>query len=233
MGTWLTSATYPQECDLSTDALPLRSNSVGRRVGRVRARHTGTMTEPQPLERRFITAVERLGRALRVVRQDVATKYHLSVLQLLLIEHIAEHRPFRVGALAHELNVTQPTVSDALGSLESKEVIERVPDPVDARASLIKLTASGSRLAAKLATELEALYTTRPVSDENRSSALVVVLEEIGRLQELGVITVDRSCLTCDHYQPPTRALAARCLLLDRALPHQDLRVDCPDHSTS
>lgn len=56
------------------------------------------------------------------------------------------------------------------------------------------------------------------------------MLGEIARLHDAGVITVNRSCLTCRHYQPPGPRSRARCLLLARPLPDRDLRVDCPEH---
>ena len=53
---------------------------------------------------------------------------------------------------------------------------------------------------------------------------------QIARLQAAGVITVNRSCLSCRHYQPPGPRTRARCLLLATALADRDLRVDCPEH---
>ena len=192
------------------------------------------MTTRSELDRKVIAAVERLGRALRVARQQIATAHQLSVLQVQLIEHLHGHPPRRVGALAAELDVTQPTVSDAIGALDDKGIVSRQDDPADRRAALVTLTDTGSTLATELAAELA------PVLDDNRAThaddeatALRVLLEEIRRLQHNGVITVNRSCLTCQHFQPDTTTTHARCLLLEEDLQPRDLRVDCSDHRAS
>lgn len=186
------------------------------------------------VERKLVTAVERLSRALRSARQAVATDHGLSLLQLQIIEHVDDHPPSRVGVLADELDVTQPTISDALASLAMKSIVDRTPDPEDRRASLIVLTKAGKTLAAKIATQLEPMHEgERMTSPDTSGVALHVLLGEIRRLQQIGVISINRSCLSCDHYKPPKGKQAARCLLLDETLTPQDLRVDCREHSTT
>lgn len=72
---------------------------------------------PTQLDRKLIYAIEQLGCGLRVARQQVAAIHKLSVLQLQLVEHIAEHSPQRVGELADELishNQLSVTLSTAL-----------------------------------------------------------------------------------------------------------------------
>lgn len=194
--------------------------------------HNDNMTTRSELDRKLIAAVERLGRALRVARQHLATTHQLSVLQVQLVEHISENPSRRVGSLAEELDVTQPTISDALASLDDKGIIERESDPNDGRASIIALTESGTALATTLANELA------PILDDNRTTnaddeatALHVLLEEIRRLQMTGVITINRSCFACQHYQPPNEHTPdGRCLLLNQTLLPRDLRVECSDH---
>ncbi len=190
------------------------------------------MTTRSELDRKFIAAVERLGRALRVARQAVATNHKISLLQLQLLERLADGTPRRVGELANEIDVTQPTASDALSVLIKKGFVERHPDETDRRASVLALTTSGQKLAETITADLAPLLTdNRDSSDEDQATALRVTLEEIGRLQQNGVITINRSCLTCQHYRPPDKTSAAHCELLNEQLQPADLRVDCPDHT--
>jgi DNA-binding MarR family transcriptional regulator len=189
------------------------------------------MTTRRELDRKFIAAIERLGRALRVARQQIATNHQISILQLRIIELLSDGRARRVGELANELDVTQPTISDSLLALEEKRILNRTADPTDRRASVLSLTETGSDLAVQVALELSPLLDgDRTTSDDDQATALVVTLEEIRRLQANGTITVNRSCLTCQHYQPPTPAETGSCLLLRQRLGSRDLRVDCPDH---
>lgn len=189
------------------------------------------MTTRRELDRRFIAAIERLGRALRLARQQIATTHKLSILQLRIIEVLFDGRPRRVGELANELDVTQPTVSDSLLTLEDKQLLTRTPDPNDRRASVLSLTDDGTDLATQVALELSPLLDgNRTTSDADQATAFAVVLEEIRRLQANGTITINRSCFTCQHYRPPAPAETGYCLLLRQELESRDLQVDCNEH---
>jgi len=192
------------------------------------------MTTRGELDRKFIAAAERLGRALRFARQQIATTHKISLLQLQVIELLAVVGSRRVGELASELDVTQPTVSDALAALEQKGVLHRERDSSDGRATVVVLSDQGFSLAKKLATELGPLLdATRTTDDDEQALALRMLLEEIRRLQIDGVITVNRSCLTCRHYRPPSSSNTGHCRFLDVHLADRDLRVDCSDHLTA
>lgn len=190
----------------------------------------GTVSPSSDLDRKVLAAVERLGRALRAARQEVATRHEVSLLGLSVIETLASGRPRRVGDLAAELDVSQPTVSDAVTVLDKRGLIRRDRDPADLRSTLVALTNDGGRLAIGIAAELAPLLAARAGTVDDRATTLRVLLAEIARLQAAGVITVNRSCLTCRHYQPPGPRSGARCLLLASSLPDRDLRVDCHEH---
>lgn len=189
------------------------------------------MTTRRELDRKFIAAIERLSWALRVARQRIATTHKLSILQLRIVEVLVDGRPRRVGELANELDVTQPTVSDSLLALEDKQLLTRTPDPNDRRASVLSLTGDGTDLATQVALELSPLLDgSRTTSDDDQATAFAVVLEEIRRLQANGTITINRSCFTCQHYRPPSPTETGYCLLLRQELESRDLQVDCNEH---
>lgn len=181
------------------------------------------------LDRKLLAAGERLGRAVRVAKQQAANRHRLTPLQVDVVGLLAKGRGLRVGEIAAELDVTQPTVSDSINALVEKGFVGRDRDPNDRRASIVGLTESGDLLAHDLAAELAPLAAADPdTPDHAKAIALRVLLTEIRRLHLANVITVDRSCLTCRHYNHSTRP--AHCLLLDRPLVDADLRVDCPEH---
>ena len=182
------------------------------------------------LDRKVLAAVERLGRALRAARQRTATRLALSLLGLSVLETLADGRARRVGDIAAELDVSQPTASDAITTLQQRGLIERTRDPADLRSSLVGLTQDGDRVATEAAKELRPLLAAEAGTAAERATTLRVLLGEVARLQTAGIITVNRSCLSCRHYQPPGSRSRARCLLLDSALRDQDLRVDCAEH---
>jgi DNA-binding MarR family transcriptional regulator len=188
------------------------------------------MNQGAVLDRKVLAAVERLGRALRSARQEVAFRHGVSLLGLGVIEALVDGRRRRIGDLAVELDVSQPTVSGAVKALERQGMIRRDRDLADKRNAFVSLNDHGRRLANETASELAPLLIAGTGTDRDRSTTLRVLLGEIARLQSAGVITVNRSCLACRHYLPPGRGSEARCLVLASVLADQDLRVDCPEH---
>ena len=188
-------------------------------------------TGADDLDRKLLDAIERLGRALRVARQRIATTLGVTTLQIEIIDRLDHLGPLPVGRLARELDITQPTASDAIATLERKGFLERSRSTDDGRITVAQLTVTGRATAATIRDELHALQPDpHQAHRPERAIALEVLLREILRLQRAGVITINRSCFTCRHYQPPTGGTPAHCLLLDTPLEPAQLRVDCPDH---
>jgi len=190
----------------------------------------------EPLDARLADAVERLGNALRHHDQHQAGPLGLTPLQLRLLRAAAslpaERR--RTGALAAELEVTQPTVSDALRVLEGKGLVSRIADADDRRASLAAPTAAGRDLLARLDAPRALLAPTlERLTDEQKVATLETLLALIADLLAEDVITVARTCTTCRFFAQDLHADGAvphHCRLLDRPLPRSELRTDCPEH---
>jgi DNA-binding MarR family transcriptional regulator len=185
------------------------------------------------VDRRVLAAVERLGRALRAARQPSATRHGLSLLGVSVVETLADGQPRRVGDLAAELDVSQPTVSDAVATLDRRGLVTRVRDPADLRTTYVALTCEGASVAADISTELGPVLAAGTGTLAERGTTLRVLLGEIARLHDAGIITVSRNCLTCRHYQPARAHGRGRCLLLGTALRDEDLRVDCAEHESA
>jgi DNA-binding MarR family transcriptional regulator len=187
---------------------------------------------PGDLDARLAAAIERLAVAERALRQSQATALGLSPIQLQLLTLVASAPASRrrVGALARELGVTQPTVSDAVAALVAKGLVRRLPDPADRRGPVLAPTAAGRRLAER-ARGLDATLAERlaDLDAEAKATALAVLLECIAALVHEGVITVARCCTTCRHLRRDG-AGGLHCELLGEPLPAPALRVDCPDH---
>lgn len=185
------------------------------------------------VDAKFLDAVERLGRALQAARQRVATDTGLTALQTVMLERLRDRGALPVGRIAQELDVSQPTASDAVNALERKGLLQRRRSPDDGRVALIDLTEDGAARAAWIHDELRA-NRSGPTSPraQARGQALEVLLQEILTLQRAGVITVNRSCLSCRHFEARTAAGPAHCHLLGVSLEPHDLRVDCPEHDS-
>lgn len=182
----------------------------------------------------IMTGLSRIGTLLRSEgwRQGEATR--LTPTQTQILVHLVGRGPARVGTVAAEIAVTQPTASDAVAALTRKGLVEKRPDPEDARAVRLHPTAAGKRLARTLAVWPDALLAAADLLDAEESAAFLKGLTKmIGALQIEGAIPVQRMCVSCAHFRPNIHSDAARphhCAFVDAAFGDASLRLDCRDH---
>ena len=62
------------------------------------------------------------------------------------LSRIEQSGPVRLGSLAELEGTTAATMSRVIDSLADRQLIERVPDPDDGRASLVRLSSQGGAL---------------------------------------------------------------------------------------
>lgn len=67
-----------------------------------------------------------------------------------------EEGPATAGELANRERVSAPSMSRTIGELEERGLVARQPDPTDARAKIVTLTAAGKRTLHKGRTERDA-----------------------------------------------------------------------------
>lgn len=188
---------------------------------------------PPDVDSKLVAALERIGQALRVQTWDKAKQHGLSPTQLQLMLRLATDPPRRrrIGVLAAQLDVTHPTVSDAVAVLRRKGLVDR--DAVSRRAAL-SLSARGRALADDLTDwdqRTRDQFADVPAAD--KQATLQLLLDLIAGLQRSGAITVARMCVTCRFFRRDAHPEAAQphhCALVDVPLGAGDLRVDCAEH---
>lgn len=187
---------------------------------------------PADVDSKLAVALERVGQAIRVQMWDKAKEHGLSPTQLQVLLRVAND-PLarrRVGVLAAELDVTHPTVSDAVSVLRRKGLVE----PQPSRTASLGLSVRGQALANDLATWHD--RTRAELGDfpaANKQATLRLLLDLIGALQRSGAITVARMCVTCRFFrrdQHPTASRPHHCALVDVPMGDGELRVDCAEH---
>jgi DNA-binding MarR family transcriptional regulator len=81
-----------------------------------------------------------------------------------VFEYIDQDQGSRITDLARHANVSAQAMSEVVAYLERHGYVERVPDPADGRARLVRLTDRGREIyavAARLVGELEAAWAAR------------------------------------------------------------------------
>ena len=184
----------------------------------------------QHLESKIIVALERVSEAFRVLLWQRGQALKLSPIQIQILIFCKFHtaEKCKVGYLAQEFNVDKSTISDSVKTLEQKQLIEKITAPEDGRSYTIYLTKEGAALALEVASF--ALPFEKPIeqlSEIQKEVLLLSLLELIHKLQQVGIISLQRMCLVCQHHHKDEQGHF--CTLLGMRLNTADLRVDCPD----
>jgi DNA-binding MarR family transcriptional regulator len=105
---------------------------------------------------------------------------HLAVFQ-----HIDRRAGTRLTELATRARMTKQGMMLTVDDLESRGYVRRVPDPSDARAKIVRLTAHGRRAATEARRAVQALETrTRRYLGDRRYDTLREVLEDLAGTEE-------------------------------------------------
>ena len=94
--------------------------------------------------------------------------------------HVDRRSGTRLTQLAHRARMSKQGMMLVVDDLESRGYVRRAPDPDDARAKVVKLTAHGRRAATECRKAVQAIETrTRRLLGERRYEALQEALDAI------------------------------------------------------
>jgi len=188
------------------------------------------------LDAKIVAALDWAGEALGVLARRAAAAHGLSVTQMRVLARLYAGPPPEAltSELARELDVSGPTVSDALTALRRKGLVKRSADPADRRRQVLRLTASGR--SAGLAVSrwtAPAEVATSDIPQADGEALLSTLLDVLARMEAAGLISVTRACTTCAHFSrdKATGRPVLHCGYFGSTLRPSDLRVDCAQHA--
>ena len=181
---------------------------------------------------KIVAALERIAQAFRVLLWQESKTFSLTPIQVQVLIFLRFHQreQCKVSYLADEFNMTKATISDAVKTLEQKNLVKKTAEPHDTRSFVIQLTPQGKKIADK--TSLFSKEIAQPVQQlpaSEQATLLLQLLNIIGHLNQTGIITIQRMCLNCRFYKPEGNT-QHYCQLLNRPLHVSDLRIDCPEY---
>ena len=184
-----------------------------------------------PLDTKLTAALTQVYEVFRVSLWDAAKESGLTPLQIqtLLTLFLHGEAGLRLTEMALQLNITKPTLSDAVKVLVQKGLIEKMKTPSDARSTLLFLTPDGREKALHCAQFSQAIQSTIATFTEDKKAALLeTLLDLIFKLQQAGIISMTKLCFSCQHYHLQDQQ--HYCRLLDSPLAPSELKVHCPEH---
>ena len=182
------------------------------------------------LDNKIVAGLERLSQVFRVLLWEKAKEHNLSPIQIQLLIFIRHHSADKttVSYLAQEFNFTKPTISDAIKVLEQKKLLQKFTDKTDTRSFAINLTAAGKKIV--LETENFVNPLTEIITNSKQNDKLVLwenITNIIEQLNELKIISVQRTCFKCKFYSENNNK--SFCNLLNQNLKKEDIRIDCEE----
>jgi DNA-binding MarR family transcriptional regulator len=169
-----------------------------------------------------------------VLARRGAERHELSSTQMRVLVWLYVGPPpsARSTALARELNVSDPTVSDAVAALLRKKLVARRRDPLDGRSQQLVLTPSGRRIAATVSRwTAPAEVAASRLDRADAETLLDSLIKLIAKLHDAELLPVSRACSTCAQLEIlDSQHRKYWCKFYDTALPVSELRVDCVDH---
>ena len=181
---------------------------------------------------KIIAAFERLSEGFRVLIWEKAKSLGISPIQIQILIFIQFHSDAvcKVSHLAQEFNLTKPTISEAVKALEQKGYVKRQTEKADARSHTLHLTDAGRALVAQTAQFANPMLgSLARISAAEKAVLLEQLMGIMEQLQRSGILSVQRMCFSCQHYQK--RGGIHMCQFFNKALKSSDLRVDCVEYA--
>ncbi|SHG84260.1 MarR family winged helix-turn-helix transcriptional regulator [Flagellimonas flava] len=180
------------------------------------------------LSSKIVAGLERVSQAFKVMLWEKAKEFGLSPIQIQILIFVAHHKSEfnNVSFLAQEFNVTKPTISDAVRVLDKKSLIIKDYSSSDNRSYTIVLSTLGQEMVAQTEDFANPMSNhVSGLSTEEQQDLFKTLGKLIYKLNQHGVLTVQRTCYACKYYQKTTAN--HYCHLLEKQLKHEDIRLDC------
>ncbi len=189
-----------------------------------------TEHQHQDVSNKIVVGLERISEAFKMLLWEYAKIVGLSPIQIQLLLFVAYHSEnlCKVSQLAKEFNVSKPTISDAIKSLENKALITKQSSPTDSRSYFIGLTKTGQTMVEATENFADPIKASLNVLDQESRNVLFDSLSKvIYELNKKGILTVQRTCHACQYLE--STGTNNRCQLMNNNLSKADIRLDCPE----
>ena len=117
-----------------------RPNAASRQGG-------AGLDEPREAGETLADAFRAVSRQLRHQTQQALAPWDVTPSQARALGVLTRHGPVRLGTLSEHLRIAPRSATEVVDALAERGLVERKPDPVDRRATLVALTSEGEEVA--------------------------------------------------------------------------------------
>lgn len=189
----------------------------------------------EPLDLRLADGLARLAAVARQLDWQAAATAGLSPTQADILRFVAS-RPegARLTATAAHAGVSKATASDAVTTLENKELLRKYPDASDARAVTLKTTSAGRKIARSWPRSFAPVVADLTRAEQELLHGLVIKM--IRQLQQRQLIAPQRTCVACRYFREniaPGTSSPHFCAYVGAPMGDRHLRVDCAEYESA
>ena len=190
----------------------------------------------EDFDRVIVLALNKLSHAFRGLLWAQAKHIGISPIQIQILIYIAQHhqKENRITNIARDFNLTAPTVSDAVKSLEKKKLLKRTVSETDKRKFLLDLTKSGKLLTESLRNwQAPMLQELTYFTQDTRRIVSTFLIKYIDILGNSNVFGEANTCYSCYYFEDmgnPEVKFKHFCAFRQFPLRDFDLRLDCPNY---
>lgn len=187
--------------------------------------------QEKDISSKIVAGLERVSEVFKVLLWEKAKLVGLSPIQIQILIFISFHKRnlCNVTHLAKEFNVTKPTVSDAIKILDKKALIIKDFSSSDSRSYSITLSDLGNDMVSQTYDFSNPLKKQIDGFAPSELESLFGTLSQlIYKLNQNGILSVQRTCYGCKFYQKNQEV--DYCNLLKKELMTQEIRLDCPEY---
>ncbi len=87
-----------------------------------------------------------VARSLRVLSRESFARWDITPSQARALMTLRRHGPIRLSVLSDHLRIAARSATEVVDALQDRGLVERRPDPHDRRATLVRLTRTGTEI---------------------------------------------------------------------------------------
>lgn len=186
--------------------------------------------QEENLSSKIVSGLERISEVFKILLWEKAKQVGLSPIQIQILIFVNYHKQdlCNVSHLAKEFNVTKPTISDAVKILDKKQLILKDYSSSDSRSYSIHLSQLGKQIVSETYDFANPLQRQiNKFNQEELEDIFKTLSALIYKLNQNGILTVQRTCYACKYYQK--EGDSDYCGFLKTELLNKDIRLDCPE----
>jgi len=180
---------------------------------------------------KLIYSLERLSQVYKTLLLQTQVETSLSPIQSQIIIFMFFHNDSRISVslFASEFSVKKSTISDAVKTLVTKNLVKKEQDSLDKRKQYLKLTKDGLELAQRIQNyTLPLEESLRGFNNKEKINFFSLLTKFLGNLNNKSLLPALRICSSCYYYEQ--RNKKNYCKLLEAFLNEEEIRVDCQEH---